>query len=387
MITKKKVGLWIVFVLFSGLIISNFASFNTTALAADKGKYDLRVAFAVEVPDNDKAWGSINSQALDWAKSRLQKEGYKILIEKNFLIPPAKLDETAVPYAERGFDLFYVPCIGHGPEMFFAAKEHPKMKFFYVAASLEGDLVPKGFSEKEIKIPDNLVVATQYGHLVSCYLGGMLAGGITKSNKIGFIGGVDYPSIKHKIDVMKMGVKEINPKADVSSTSWAGNWIDVAKGKEIAEAMYQSGVDVILTYADGIATGASTFAKKHKDLYMINSMYPTQEVFPETVIADMVENEAGVMYSLMKYILEDKWGKVGGKWITTHIVETEYFLPYKPVLQINPKLRSVIPEKTLKAIENKEAQFASGKARVPLLVEKQNPKFKLRPIGFPGEKQ
>jgi hypothetical protein len=119
---------------------------------------------------------------------------------------------------------------------------------------------------------------------------------------------------------------------------------------------------------------------------MINSMYPTQEVFPQTVIADMVENEAGVMYSLMKYILEDKWDKVGGKWITTHVVETEYFLPYKPVLKINPKLKDVIPQKTLSAIENKQAQFASGEARIPLLVEQQNPKFKLRPIGFPGGK-
>ncbi len=386
MSTKKETGFGKVFVLFGALIVSIIASMDPPAMAAEKEKYDLKVAFAVEVPDNDKAWGSINSMALDWAQSRLEKEGYKILIEKNFLIPPPELDETAVPYAERGFDLFYVPCIGHGPEMFFAAKEHPNMKFFYVAASLEGDLVPKGFAEKEIDIPDNLVVATQYGHLVSCYLGGMLAGGITKSNKIGFIGGVNYPSIQHKIDCMKMGVKEINPGADVSYTSWAGNWIDVAKGKEMAEAMYERGVDVILTYADGIATGASTFAKKHKDLYMINSMYPSQEVFPQTVIADMVENEAGVMYSLMKYILEDKWDKVGGKWITTHVVETEYFLPYDPVLKINPKLKDMIPEKTLSAIENKKAQFASGKARIPLLVELQNPKFKLRPIGFPGGK-
>jgi len=141
-----------------------------------------------------------------------------------------------------------------------------------------------------------------------------------------------------------------------------------------------------MTYADGIATGASTFAKQHKDLYMINSMYPTQEVFPETVIADMIENEAGVMYSLMKYLLENKWDKVGGKWITTHIVETDYFLPYNPVLQINPKLRNVIPERVLKTIEDKQAQLASGKARVPLLIELENPKFKLRPIGFPGEK-
>jgi hypothetical protein len=53
-------------------------------------------------------------------------------------------------------------------------------------------------------------------------------------------------------------------------------------------------------------------------------------------------------------------------------------------LQINPKLKNVIPKQTLSAIENKKAQFASGKARVPLLIEVQNPKFKLRPIGFPG---
>lgn len=382
MARKKRMWSWRVFGLFSAVALFSFAA---SALAAEKGDYDIKVGFAVEVPDNDKAWGEINSKALDWAKARLEKEGYKVLIEKNFLIPPPELDETALPYAERGFDLFYVPCIGHGPEMFFAAKDNPKMKFHYVAALLEGDLIPKGYSKERLEIPKNLVVTTQYGHLVACYLGGMLAGGITKTNKIGFIGGVDYPAIKHKIECMKMGVKEINPNADVSFTSWAGSWIDVAKGKEIAEAMYERGVDVILTYADGIATGATTFAKNHKDLYMINSMYPSQEVFPETVIADMVENEAGVMYSLMKSIIEKNWKKYGGKWITTHVVETEYFLPYQPVLQINPKLRNAIPEQVLKAIQSKQEDFALGKARVPLLIELEAPDSPLKPIGFPGE--
>ena len=383
--TKKETGFWKVWVIVGALIISNVMSLDASVFAAEQ-KYDLKVAFAVEVPENDKAWGSINSMALDWAKNKLEKEGHKILIERNFLVPPSDLAKAAIPYAERGFDLFYVPCIGHGPELFFAAKAHPKMKFFYVAASLEGDLVPKGFAEQEIEIPKNLCVATQYGHLVACYLGGMVAGGITKSNKIGFLGGVEYPSIKEKMDWMKMGVKEINPNADLSFNSWVGNWIDVAKGKEIAEAMSQKGVDVIMTYADGIATGASNFAKQHKGLYMINSMYPTQEVFPECVVADMIENEAGVMYSLMKAILDKKWDKVGGKWITTHIVQTDYFLPYDPVLQINPKLRSLIPENVLKAIDAKTEEFKAGKVKIPLLVERENPKFKLRPIGFPGEK-
>jgi len=381
MTTKEKIGFWKVLGLFSALMVFNYLSFTCLATAAEKEKYDIRVGFAVECPENDKAWGEINSVALDWAKDRLEKEGYKVLIEKNFLVPPPELDEAAIPYAERGFDLFYVPCIGHGPEMFFAAKEHPKMKFHYQAALLEGDLIPKGLPKEERKIPDNLLVTSQYGHLITSYLGGMLAGGLTKSNKIGFIGGINYPAIKHLFTVMKMGIKETNPNADTSNTSWGGSWIDVAKGKEMAEAMYERGVDVIMTFADGIATGASTFADKHKDLYMINSMYPTQEVFPNTVVADMVENQGGIMYSVFKTIIEGKWDKIGGKWINTDVVETEYLLPFlPPTLKINPKLRNAIPEQILNAIKKKQEMFASHKAKVPLLIEIENPESEVRPI-------
>ena len=66
--TKRETGFWKGFVLFTALMVSISAFLDFLAIAAEKEKYDLRMAFVVEVPDNDKAWGSINSMALDWAK-------------------------------------------------------------------------------------------------------------------------------------------------------------------------------------------------------------------------------------------------------------------------------------------------------------------------------
>ncbi|PMC38496.1 BMP family ABC transporter substrate-binding protein [Bacillus sp. UMB0899] len=86
------------------------------------------------------------------------------------------------------------------------------------------------------------------------YLVGVVAGLTTKTNKIGFVGGVEGDLIK-KFEVgFVEGVKAVNPDATVD-VQYAGAFDAADKGKAIASSMYGSGTDIIYHAAGGTGNG------------------------------------------------------------------------------------------------------------------------------------
>lgn len=86
------------------------------------------------------------------------------------------------------------------------------------------------------------------------YLVGVVAGLTTKTNKVGFVGGVEGDLIK-KFEVgFVEGVKAVNPDATVD-VQYAGAFDAADKGKAIASSMYGSGTDIIYHAAGGTGNG------------------------------------------------------------------------------------------------------------------------------------
>ena len=75
------------------------------------------------------------------------------------------------------------------------------------------------------------------------YLTGMVAGGMTKTNKIGMVGGFPIPEVNRLMNAFMAGAKEINPKVEFS-VSFINSWFDPPKAKEAAFAMIDKGADV-----------------------------------------------------------------------------------------------------------------------------------------------
>ncbi len=86
------------------------------------------------------------------------------------------------------------------------------------------------------------------------FLVGVVAGLTTKTNKVGFVGGVEGDLIK-KFEVgFVEGVKAVNPEATVD-IQYAGAFDAADKGKAIASSMYGSGADIIYHSAGGTGNG------------------------------------------------------------------------------------------------------------------------------------
>ncbi|MFQ5855054.1 MAG: BMP family protein [Anaerolineae bacterium] len=87
------------------------------------------------------------------------------------------------------------------------------------------------------------------------FLGGIIAGMTTQTNKVGVVGGMEIPPVIRWIAGFEAGVKTANPDAEVLVT-YAGTFTDPAKGKEIALSQYDQGADVIFEVAGGTGIGA-----------------------------------------------------------------------------------------------------------------------------------
>jgi simple sugar transport system substrate-binding protein len=81
---------------------------------------------------------------------------------------------------------------------------------------------------------------------------GTIAGHMTKSGKIGYIGSFPIPEVIQGINSSYIHAKKVNPDVTISVV-WAYTWFDPAKEADAAKALIEQGVDVILQHTDSTA--------------------------------------------------------------------------------------------------------------------------------------
>ena len=131
---------------------------------------------------------------------------------------------------------------------------------------------------------DNVASITFKEHEGS-FLVGVAAGLQTKTNKIGFVGGVESDLINKFAAGFKAGVEAVNPDAEVD-IQFAGDFNNASRGQQMAAAMYGSGADIIYHAAGGTGNGVFTEAKNLKQ------QDPDREIFVIGVDRDQAEEGA-----------------------------------------------------------------------------------------------
>ena len=114
------------------------------------------------------------------------------------------------------------------------------------------------------------------------YLSGMVAAGMTKTNKIGMVGGFPIPEVNRLMNAFMAGALEVNPKIEFS-VSFINSWFDPPKAKEAAFAMIDKGADVLYAERFGVSDAA-----KEKGKYAIGNVINTQAQYPDTVVASAI---------------------------------------------------------------------------------------------------
>ncbi|MBY0120632.1 BMP family protein [Bacillus sp. S/N-304-OC-R1] len=123
------------------------------------------------------------------------------------------------------------------------------------------------------------VVSVLFKEQEAAFLAGVAAAKATKTNKIGFIGGMEIPVIERFESGFLAGVQAVNPDIKVN-VHYTGAFDKAELGKTTASQMYSSGIDVIFHAAGGTGNGLFTEAKdlKKKD--------PSREIWAIGVDSD-----------------------------------------------------------------------------------------------------
>jgi len=143
-------------------------------------------------------------------------------------------------YAESGVQLIIGEAFGISKEARKVADDYPGVAF------LMGDpFKPHG---------KNFAVFDNYIH-EPCYLMGMIAGSMTKSNKIGMVGGYPIGEVNRLFHAFMNGALATNPKVQFK-VNFIGSWYDPPKAKEAAFAQIETGVDILYAERAGVVDAA-----------------------------------------------------------------------------------------------------------------------------------
>lgn len=170
------------------------------------------------------------------------------------------------------------------------------------------------FPEQKFAVVDTVIDAPNVASLTfanheGSYLVGVAAGLTTKTNKIGFIGGMKFPLIEEFEYGFRAGVKAVNPDAEVF-VQYADSFDDSAKGKEIALAQHQMGADVIYHAAGGVGVGLIQAAEE-KGFWAIGVDQDQSALAPEHVLCSAIKRVDTSTLEITRSVVEGKFE--GGK--------------------------------------------------------------------------
>jgi len=178
------------------------------------------------------------------------------------------------------------------------AKSFPGQKWLNVDAYLAG----------------NPQIATMlYNQVEQAYFAGYLGGLVTKSRmsgatpdlKLGMIVAQQYPALdKMMRPGYEQGAKAVDPGISVDFRV-IGNWYDANKAADLANSMFDSGVDVVLSIAGGAGQGIIKAAKERGKyvLYFDSNEY---KIAPGTIIGCAVLNQERAVYERVKLAVAGK---------------------------------------------------------------------------------
>ena len=183
----------------------------------------------------------------------------------------------------------------------------------------------------------------------SAYLAGLIAGKTTKTNNVGFIGGMELPVIDTFKYGYMAGVKAANPDAKVQA-QYANSFTDQAKGKAIANQMYSNGADIVFTCGGDVGTGAIEAAKENGK-YAIGVDRDQSDLAPENVLTSAIKRvDAGVFETVKSYV---NGTFEGGTTTTYGLEENAVGVPDTTKNLVSQDILDLV-EETITKLKNKE---------------------------------
>ncbi|OHW62221.1 membrane lipoprotein TmpC precursor [Andreesenia angusta] len=307
----------------------------------ESGEKSIRVAMVTDV-------GGVNDQSFNQsAWEGLQKA------EKDFGIGASYVESTQdadyVPNLETLLDSNNELIWGIGYKLSEAiktsAENNPDQKYAIVDYS---------YGEET---PEN-VVGVVFKAEQPSFLVGYIAASMTETDKVGFVGGIAGDVIDGFEYGYRAGVayanKELGKNVEVL-VQYAEAFDNPAKGKAIANSMYQQGADIVFHASGGTGDGVIEAAKE-QNKYAIGVDRDQNYLAPENVITSAMKRVDMGVYNLVEELKDGKFE--GGS--------TKVYGLEEGAVDIAPTSSDNVPKEILDKVDGIKEKIVAGEIEVPL---------------------
>jgi basic membrane protein A len=245
----------------------------------------LKAAWIYVGPVGDAGWSFAHDQGRKAAEAKFGAELKTTFVES---VPEGADAERVIrDLAQQGNKIIFATSFGYMEPMLKVAKEFPDVKFEHATGYKSAD---------NMRIYD----ASFYQ---DTYLAGIVAGSMTKSNTLGFVGSFPIPEVLRNINAFALGAKSVNPKVKVKVV-WVSTWFDPPKETEAAQSLINQGADILLQNTDSTAV-LQTAEKNGKYAFGWDS--DMSAFGPKAHLASAVANWGGYYIKAIEELKAGSW--------------------------------------------------------------------------------
>lgn len=256
------------------------------------GQGGMKVAFLFPGVVNDGSYNTLGYNAMQAVEQELDLD-----VIWNERVAPAEAPRVIGEFAASGVDAVWAHSGTFLDPVINTAPNFPEVSFVTYAGLPQDNAPPNVWQQINLD-----------GHRQMFFLTGVMAGLMTKSNVIGFVGGVELTTYVEGMKSFEMGAQWVNPDAEVLIV-WTGNFDDAAKAKEAAIGQMEQGADVMAHAVNLGVYGVVEAIKEHEGVYFVGKDIDQSSLLPDRTLCSMFINYSEAMGIILPKIAA---GELGG---------------------------------------------------------------------------
>lgn len=260
-------------------------------IGAAQAEDPTKVGFVYVGPVGDHGW----SYRHDVGRKAIEKE-FGDKVKTSFVenvAEGADAERVVRKLVSSGHDLIFTTSFGFMNPTVKVAKQFPKVKFEHATGYKRADNV-------------STYAARFYE---GRYVAGLIAGKMTKSNVIGYIGSFPIPEVVRGINSFTLALRKVNPKAEVK-VIWVNSWYDPGKEGDAAKTLIDQGADIILQHTD---SPAPLQVAEQRGVYGVGQASDMVNFAPKAQLTAIVDNWDSYYVERAKAVMDGSW-KSGDTW-------------------------------------------------------------------------
>ncbi|MBD3664063.1 BMP family ABC transporter substrate-binding protein [Sulfitobacter aestuariivivens] len=256
-----------------------------TSAYAD-GHEKTKVGFVFVGPIGDGGWTYEHNKGREAVEAEFGDAVETVYVENVAEGPDSERVMTQM--ALDGADLIFTTSFGYMDPTINVAKKFPDVKFEHATGYKRADNV----STYSARFYEGRAIQ---GHI---------AGSMTKSNIIGYIGSYPIPEVIRGINSAFIHARKVNPDVQFKIV-WAYTWFDPAKEADAAKVLIEQGADVILQHTDSTAPQAA--AQEAGNVITFGQASDMSQYAPMPRVSSIIDDWAPYYIARTKAVMDGTW--------------------------------------------------------------------------------